>query len=152
MSRPCASGLALTAAAMGIVQHFLNNVNDILAYEAYIEYVKRMYMNPSLDSVSLRQAIEGGWMVQTLLTMTVRAPTAVPAEPWQFVVVQDKALLKQISDKARASMLALMTELHGTDGSPRGGARWCHHASLSRLFKCTYHWIDMAKRVKLASS
>jgi len=39
--------------------------------------------------------------VQTLLEAAVRAPTAVHEEPWAFVVVQDKQVLKQLSDFAK---------------------------------------------------
>jgi len=87
-------------------------------------------LNHSLDSITLRQAIEGRCSVrnfskepvsrdtvQTLLSLAVRAPTAMHIEPWEFVLVQDKALLKRISDISRDSMRALMTELHQTSGS-----------------------------------
>ncbi len=40
-------------------------------------------------------------IVQSLLEAAVRAPTAMHEEPWAFVVVQDKQLLKQISDRAK---------------------------------------------------
>jgi nitroreductase len=39
--------------------------------------------------------------VQTLLNAAVRAPTAMHEEPWAFVVVQNKPLLKQLSDLAK---------------------------------------------------
>ena len=40
--------------------------------------------------------------VQALLDAAVRAPTAIHAEPWAFVVIQDTRLLRQISDIAKA--------------------------------------------------
>ncbi len=39
--------------------------------------------------------------VQTLLEAAVHAPTAIHEEPWAFVVVQDRQLLKQLSDRAK---------------------------------------------------
>lgn len=39
--------------------------------------------------------------VQSLLEAGVRAPTALHQEPWSFVVIQDRELLKRISDAAK---------------------------------------------------
>ena len=39
--------------------------------------------------------------IKTLLEAAVRAPTAVHEEPWTFVVMQDKAALKRLSDRAK---------------------------------------------------
>jgi len=39
--------------------------------------------------------------IHTLLEAAVRAPTAMHAEPWAFVVVQDRTVLKRLSDKAK---------------------------------------------------
>lgn len=39
--------------------------------------------------------------VKTLLEAAVRAPTAMHAEPWRFVVVQDKDMLQYLSDQAK---------------------------------------------------
>ena len=39
--------------------------------------------------------------IKTLLEAAVRAPTAVHEEPWAFVVVQDRALLERLSDRAK---------------------------------------------------
>lgn len=40
-------------------------------------------------------------IVERLLAAAVRAPTAMHAEPWAFVVVQDAARLRQLSDTGR---------------------------------------------------
>ena len=40
--------------------------------------------------------------VRALLDAAVQAPTAMHAEPWTFVVVQDLATLRKISDRAKA--------------------------------------------------
>ena len=39
--------------------------------------------------------------VEALLAAAVRAPTAVHAEPWAFVVVQDREALRRLSDRAK---------------------------------------------------
>jgi nitroreductase len=42
--------------------------------------------------------------IHRLLEMAVQAPTAMHLEPWGFVVVQDRALLKRYSDRAKAML------------------------------------------------
>jgi nitroreductase len=42
--------------------------------------------------------------VTSLLSAAVRAPTAMHDEPWAFAVIQDPALLKEISERARKLM------------------------------------------------
>jgi len=57
--------------------------------------------------------------VRALLDAAVQAPTAMHAEPWLFVVVQDETVLKRYSDRTKASWLSEVTdhvELH----RPRG--------------------------------
>ena len=44
--------------------------------------------------------------VRELLKEAVRAPTAMHAEPWSFVVIQDRALLKRYSDLAKSTFAA----------------------------------------------
>jgi nitroreductase len=39
--------------------------------------------------------------IRELLRAAVHAPTAMHLEPWAFVVVQDRALLKKLSDRAK---------------------------------------------------
>lgn len=41
-------------------------------------------------------------MIRALLDAAIQAPTALHVEPWAFVVVQDKVLLKRLSDRAKA--------------------------------------------------
>jgi nitroreductase len=55
--------------------------------------------------------------VQALLDAAVQAPTAMHAEPWAFAIVQNAAMLKRISDAAKAQWLATLgpeRELHAT--------------------------------------
>ena len=49
--------------------------------------------------------------VRALLDAAVQAPTAMHAEPWGFVVIQDAALLKRCSDRAKAAW-ATGTDAH----------------------------------------
>ena len=48
--------------------------------------------------------------MRTLLEAAVRAPTAMHEEPWGFVVVQDRDILKRVSDLAKPLFLE---RLHG---------------------------------------
>ncbi len=45
-------------------------------------------------------------VVEALLTAAVQAPSAMNAQPWRFVVVQDTARLKRYSDIAKQLLLA----------------------------------------------
>lgn len=54
--------------------------------------------------------------VQTLLEAAVRAPTAMHEEPWAFVVVQNKQLLKQLSDRAKPLFIERLHRSHQTGG------------------------------------
>ena len=47
-------------------------------------------------------------LISTLVAAAVQAPNAMDRQRWAFVVVQDRALLKRISDAAKAHMLATM--------------------------------------------
>jgi nitroreductase/CBS domain-containing protein len=51
----------------------------------------RAYRPEAVDEATVRE----------LLKEAVRAPTAMHAEPWSFVVIQDRALLKRLSDVAK---------------------------------------------------
>ncbi len=44
--------------------------------------------------------------IDTLLEAAVRAPTAIHQEPWAFVIIQDKLLLRNLSDRAKPLFLA----------------------------------------------
>lgn len=43
----------------------------------------------------------GSKAINTLLEAAVRAPTAMHEEPWAFVVIQDKQILKKLADRAK---------------------------------------------------
>jgi nitroreductase len=55
--------------------------------------------------------------VLKLLDAAVHAPTAVHEEPWGFVVVQDRALLKRLSQRAKELLPKLEGRVHLRDGS-----------------------------------
>ena len=55
--------------------------------------------------------------VQTLLEAAVRAPSAMHEEPWAFVVVQNRGLLKQLSDRAKPIFIEEMRH-HNNKGAP----------------------------------
>jgi nitroreductase len=48
--------------------------------------------------------------VRQLLEAAVHAPTAIHLEPWAFVVVQDKSVLRRISDRGKALWSAGLTQ------------------------------------------
>ncbi len=58
----------------------------------YKRHAVRAYKPDKIDSEVIR----------TLLRAAVRAPTAIHLEPWAFVVIQDRNLLKRLSDRAKA--------------------------------------------------
>jgi nitroreductase len=61
--------------------------NDVL----YGRRSVRAYKPQAIDESTIR----------ALLDAAVHAPTAMHEEPWEFVVVQDRALLRRISDRAK---------------------------------------------------
>ncbi|MGA9838269.1 MAG: nitroreductase family protein [Gemmatimonadaceae bacterium] len=70
----------------------------------------------TLDAIYQRRAVRSYFpepvdepTVRRLLDAAVHAPTAMHEEPWAFVVVQDRAVLKRISDRAKAMMVAEAT-------------------------------------------
>lgn len=44
--------------------------------------------------------------IRILLEAAVRAPTAIHQEPWAFIIVQDRQLLRNLSDQAKPLFLA----------------------------------------------
>lgn len=58
-------------------------------------------------------------VVQTLLEAAVRAPTALHEEPWAFVIVQDRALLRRLSDIAKPHFVA-QAQQAGLEGAGHG--------------------------------
>ena len=65
-----------------------------------------------LDAIRQRRAVRnyaqespGDDCICGLLEAAVLAPTAMHLEPWAFVVIQDRALLKRYSDRAKAMLL-----------------------------------------------
>src|SRR5690348_2732527 len=62
----------------------------------------RNYISQAVDKTTLR----------TLLNAAVHAPTAVHEEPWVFAVLQDKAMLKRLSDKAKQLLAGGADDIH----------------------------------------
>lgn len=64
----------------------------------------------ALDTIFIRRSVRGyapGKIakptIRALLDAAVQAPTAMHVEPWAFVIVQDEAMLKRVSEAAKAS-------------------------------------------------
>jgi nitroreductase len=51
----------------------------------------RAYLPQTLEQATIR----------ALLAAAVRAPTALYGEPWAFVIIQDRSVLKRLSDRAK---------------------------------------------------
>jgi nitroreductase len=73
---------------------------------------RRMYEKPIgrsvFEAILARRSVRayapdvlGANVVNTLLEAAVRAPTAMQEEPWAFVVVQDREILKRVSERAK---------------------------------------------------
>lgn len=86
----------------------------------------------TLDSIYHRRAVRhytpeavDEQTIRSLLDAAVHAPTAMHMEPWAFVVVQDKAMLKRLSDRAKelahpAADAHKLHEVPGAAGRGRG--------------------------------
>ena len=61
----------------------------------YARRAVRLYKGDPVDDQTLRQLIDAA----------IHAPSAVNEQPWSFIVVRDRALLKRISQEAKAHML-----------------------------------------------
>jgi len=66
----------------------------------------------ALDAIFMRRSVRAYTQqkldestVRALLDAAVQAPTATHTEPWAFVVVQERATLKRISDRAKGSWI-----------------------------------------------
>jgi nitroreductase len=83
-----------------------------------------------LDAIRQRRAVRAytgaaldAPRVSELLHAAVQAPTAMHLEPWAFVVIQDRALLKRYSDRAKSMLL---------DQPPPAGHPGAHHLEMLR--------------------
>lgn len=65
-----------------------------------------LYMRRSVRQYEDKQVEQG--VIEQLLDAAVQAPSAMNTQPWTFAVIQDADLLKKISDRAKAAMLAIM--------------------------------------------
>jgi nitroreductase len=77
-------------------EHVVNRSHDgpLSALDGlFVRRSVRAYTSQRLDHATIR----------SLLDAAVQAPTAMHAEPWTFVIVQDRATLKRYSDRAKES-------------------------------------------------
>jgi nitroreductase len=84
------------------------------APDAAMSAIDAIYARRSVRSYEPRAVPRD--VVLKLLDAAVHAPTAVHEEPWGFVVVQDRALLKRLSDKAKELLPTLEGRVHLRDG------------------------------------
>jgi nitroreductase len=80
----------------------------------FVRRSMRSYASDSIDEATVR----------ALLDAAVQAPTAMHLEPWVFAIIQDRATLRRISDRAKghwAQDAASFQELHrGIEGDWAG--------------------------------
>jgi nitroreductase len=86
----------------------------------------------ALDSIFIRRSVRAFTpekldepTIRALLDAAVQAPTAMHAEPWSFVVVQDRGMLKRLSDRAKgnwAKYAAHYRDLHAAVDPARAAA------------------------------
>lgn len=87
-------------------------------------------MTRSIEAMPLEEAIFGRRAVRaytpeaidrptllSLLEAAVWAPTAMHNEPWQFIIIQDRVVLKRLSDRAKSLFSAEAKDLHPNNGS-----------------------------------
>jgi nitroreductase len=72
-----------------------------------------------MDAINSRASVRAysdapvtGADIDSLLRAAVRAPTAMHGEPWVFVIIQDRALLRKIDDAVKAGVLAKALAVH----------------------------------------
>ena len=77
------------------------------------EYIDRwMFILELLEAIQQRRSIRkfteqtvDKKLVQELIDASVWAPSASNGQPWGFVIIQDQAYLKELSDQAKAGIL-----------------------------------------------
>jgi len=84
-----------------------NRAADISAMDAI--YHRRSVRNYAPEEI-------GRDIIQALLDAAVHAPTAVHEEPWAFVVIQDKTILKRLSDSAKKLLASGADNIHPLRG------------------------------------
>lgn len=77
----------------------------------YDRHAVRAYASTVVDQRSIR----------ALLDVAVHAPTAVDEEPWRFLIIQDREVLRELSDRAKADAIANAAE-QGNILKPPGAA------------------------------
>lgn len=75
-----------------------------------VSLLDAIYKRHSVRSYLLQSIEESA--VKDLLAAAVQAPTGLDIEPWAFVVIQDRALLKRVSDHAKVFFLQEMRRNH----------------------------------------
>lgn len=80
-----------------------NSAIDVIYKRASV----RSYTSQKLDPGTIRM----------LLDAAVRAPTAILGEPWAFVVIQDTALIKRLSDESKKVFMEEARRIHHDHGA-----------------------------------
>lgn len=54
--------------------------------------------------------------IEHLIDAAIQAPTAMNSQPWAFAVIQDAAVMKDISDRTKAHLLSKMDQMPALQG------------------------------------
>ena len=74
---------------------------------AGVDVIDAIYERRSVRSFRDEQVADA--LIQRLLAAATQAPSAMNAQPWAFVVVQDRELLQRLSDSSKQTLLAGLT-------------------------------------------
>jgi nitroreductase len=91
------------------------------------DVLQAIYRRRAVRAYTAERPSDG--ILKELLHAAVQAPTAMHVEPWAFVVVQDKVLLKRYSDRAKTMLLDEIRS--GTELTKDAGAQARLRAMLS---------------------
>ena len=84
------------------------------------DIIDAIYQRRAVRAYTPQQPDDGA--IRELLNAAVQAPTAMHEEPWAFLVIQDKAVLKRLSDRSKTMLLDEI----------RGGGELAQHESIKR--------------------
>jgi len=88
----------------------MTHIQQITPPETDMSVMDAIYMRHAVRDYA-SQAVEKD-TVRALLDAAVHAPSAVDEEPWAFVVVQDKSILKRLSESAKELLADGVDPIH----------------------------------------
>lgn len=84
------------------------------------------FSNPVLDNIYTRRSVRNftekeipDEIIEEIIRAGTYAPTAVNRQPWRFVIVKDKQLMADCSERARTGYIRLFKDAPGREGFVR---------------------------------